>query len=77
MPTKVERIVEQTRQPSRSELAELVDLLTVEMYAEPSPEHEAMWAQEAERRLAELSSGKARAVPGEEVLARARKTIGL
>ena len=77
MSTKVEQIVEQTRQLSRGELAELVDLLTVEMYAEPSPEHEAMWVQEAERRLEELQSGKVKVVPGEEVMARARKAVGL
>lgn len=77
MPTKVEEIVAQTRQLSREELAELVDLLTVEMSAEPSPEHEAMWVQEAERRLEELRSGRVKAVPGEDVLARARKAVGL
>jgi putative addiction module component (TIGR02574 family) len=77
MSTKVEQIVEQSRQLSRGELAELVDLLTIEIAAEPSPEHEAAWVHETQRRLDEIRSGKVPAIPGEEVMARARKIVGL
>ncbi|WP_373507857.1 addiction module protein [Thiocapsa sp.] len=39
----------------------------------PRPETDAQWAKEAERRLAELRSGKVAAVPGEEVFERVRE----
>lgn len=36
----------------------------------------AEWLAEAERRAAELDSGKARAVPGDQVMEKAREAIG-
>jgi putative addiction module component (TIGR02574 family) len=39
----------------------------------PRSETDAQWAKEAERRLAELRSGKVAAVPGEEVFERVRE----
>jgi len=77
MSPKIEQLVEQSRQLSREERAELVDRLTIEMCSEDGPEYAAEWVQEAERRLGELNSGKVRAVPGDEVMARARKIVGL
>jgi len=77
MSPKIEQLVEQSRQLSREERAELVDRLTIEMCSDGGPEYAAEWVQEAERRLDELNSGKVRAVPGDEVMARARKIVGL
>ena len=54
-----------------------MDSLTIEMCSDGGPEYAAQWVQEAERRLDELNSGKVRAVPGDEVMARARKIVGL
>ena len=48
-----------------------------ELYTELEPEVEKAWGQEVERRLAELESGKVQAIPGEEVMARMRKIVGL
>lgn len=40
-------------------------------------EIEAAWGDEALRHLAELESGEVTAIPGEEVMAQARKIAGL
>nr|VFK79463.1 MAG: putative addiction module component, TIGR02574 family [Candidatus Kentron sp. SD] len=61
-----------------SELISVAESLPLEMKTElidrlinslnPSPEEiDALWAQEAERRVEELESGKVKAIPGEEV----------
>jgi len=41
----------------------------------PQGEVEASWAEEAERRLAEVESGRAPLVPLEQALARARQAV--
>jgi putative addiction module component (TIGR02574 family) len=77
MPMTVEQIVEESRRLQPEELTELLDLLTVELYETPDPEIDRLWADEAERRLDEIRSGKVKAIPGDEVMARARKIVGL
>jgi putative addiction module component (TIGR02574 family) len=42
----------------------------------PDPEIDKAWAEVAEARLAELRSGRVKAVPGDEVLARIRDRSG-
>lgn len=42
----------------------------------PDSDIDRAWAKEAKRRLQELKSGKARAVPGTEVFASLRKRLG-
>jgi len=39
----------------------------------PSPDIEKAWAEVAKRRLAELRSGRVRAIPGDEVFRRIRE----
>lgn len=77
MPMTLDQIVKEARQLPRDQVAELVDRLTFELHDEPDAEHDAAWAEEAERRLAEIRSGKVKPIPGEEVMARARKIVGL
>ena len=77
MPMTVEQIVEESRQLQPEQLAELLDRLTVELHETPDPEIDQLWADEAERRLDEIRSGKVKAIPGDEVMARARKIVGL
>ena len=49
----------------------------VVLHDEPDAENDAAWAEEVERRLAEIRSGKVKPIPGEEVMARGRKLVGL
>jgi putative addiction module component (TIGR02574 family) len=77
MPMTVEQIVEESRQLQPKQLAELLDRLTVELHETSDPEIDQLWADEAERRLDEIRSGKVKTIPGDEVMARARKIVGL
>ena len=77
MSLTLDQIVEETRQLPRAQVAELVDRLTFELHDGPDAETDAAWAEEVERRLAEIRSGQVQGIPGEEVMARARKLVGL
>ena len=76
MPRTLDQIVEETRQLPREQVAELVDRLTMELAKGMDPEIEKAWTDTAMRRLAEMESGKIKPVPGDEVMARARKIVG-
>ena len=76
MPMTLEQIVEETRQLPPDVVAELVDRILVARHGgiESSVEHS--WKQETRRRLAEIESGQVQGIPGEDVSARIRKTLG-
>jgi len=76
MSLTLDQIVAESRLLPRDQLAELVDLLTLELHEEIDPEIENAWADEAERRLAEIRSGKVQPIPGEQVLAELRQRAG-
>jgi len=73
MSTALDQIVKEARQLPRAQLAELIDLLTLELHEEIDPELEASWADEAERRLAEIRSGQVQPVPGDQVMTELRQ----
>jgi putative addiction module component (TIGR02574 family) len=54
----------------------LLDRLIESLNAPSREEIDRAWAEEAERRLDELDSGKAKAIPGEQVFANIRKRLG-
>jgi putative addiction module component (TIGR02574 family) len=60
--------------PTR-ERARLAERLISSLDPEVDADAEALWLQEAERRLAELESGEALAVPADEVFDRARSSL--
>lgn len=55
--------------------AELAERLVGSLAEDVSPEVTAAQLAEVKRRVAEVESGEARLVPGEEVLARARRLL--
>jgi putative addiction module component (TIGR02574 family) len=72
----LDQIVEETRQLSREQVAELVDQLTLSLHQAMEPAVETAWKTEVSRRVEEIRSGKAQGIPGEEVSARVRKIVG-
>jgi len=76
MPRKISEIVEEARQMPYGERAELIEQLIADSAKDIDPQIEKAWGDEALRRLAEMESGKVEPIPGEEVMARARKIIG-
>jgi len=77
MPMTIEQIVAESRQLPPEQLATLLDRLTMELHEAPDPATDQLWADEAARRLDEIRSGKVKAIPGEQVMDRARKIVGL
>lgn len=74
MPITLDEIVEETKNWPPERVGELVDRLTEDLHAS-APEIEAAWKTEISQRIEEIESGKVKGVPGEEVLARVRKTL--
>jgi putative addiction module component (TIGR02574 family) len=76
MPRKVSDIVAEAKQLPYGERAELVQQLIAANAQDLDPKIEKAWGDEALRRLEEIESGRVKPIPGEEVMARARKIIG-
>ncbi len=77
MPITLDEIVEETRQLPADVVDELVDRIMVARHGGIAPEVEAAWKIEINRRIAEIEEGKVEGIPVEEVLAQARKIVGL
>ncbi len=76
MPMTLDQIVEEAKRLPREQVAEVVDRLTFALHADIDSEIDQSWKQETRRRLAELESGRVRAVPGDDVSNRVRKIVG-
>jgi len=59
----------------RRERARLAQRLISSLDPEVDADVERLWLQEAERRLAELKSGKIAGIPAEKVIRKARSTL--
>ncbi len=77
MTMTVQQIVAEVRKLSVAEQAELIDLLWTESVGGPDPVVEEEWKQEVRSRIAEIECGKEPGIPGDEVMAKARKIVGL
>ena len=77
MPRKVSEIVEEARQLPYGERAELIEQLIADTAKDLDPEIEKAWGDEAMRRLKEIEKDKSVLIPGDEAMARVRKTVGL
>jgi len=77
MPMTLDQIVEETREMPSEVVAELVDRILVARHGGVETSVDSAWRTEVRRRIEELESGKAKGVPLEDSLARARKIAGL
>lgn len=77
MTMTLDQIVEETSQLPEDVFAELVDRMLLAHHGGIAPDVEAAWKKEIDRRIAEIESGQVQCIPGEEVMARVRKTVGL
>lgn len=71
MNTTTQTIIEQTKQLSANEKIELIDALLATV-DKPDVEIDALWAKEAEDRLAAYNTGKIKALDLNQVLAKYR-----
>jgi putative addiction module component (TIGR02574 family) len=72
MPTTVKELLEDALALPATERATLADELLASL-DRPDPRIDALWAREAEHRLAEFEAGRMRAIPADEVFARFAK----
>ena len=77
MPMTIKELYAEARQLPREQAAELMDLLLIDTFSASDPAVDEAWSREIDRRLAEIESGQVQGIPGEEVMARARKIVGL
>ena len=55
----------------------MIDLLLVDAFSQPDAAVDEAWGREIDRRLAELESGTVKGIPAKDVMAKARKLVGL
>jgi putative addiction module component (TIGR02574 family) len=75
MNVTLEQIAQEALRLTPTQRAELADFLVESLGSTPPDEVQRLWLDEANRRLAEVRSGKVKTVPGEEVLAEARRLV--
>ncbi len=72
MPTTNDRVIDEALSlPSNVRLS-LVERLLTSLNLPIDEEINRLWAEEAERRVSQIEEGKAKLIPGEEVLAKIR-----
>lgn len=76
MDTESNRVMEQALSLPADFRLRLVDALLESLNLPVEPEIDRLWANEAERRVAELEAGTARTVPAEVVFEKLREKYG-
>lgn len=76
MPMTLDQMVTEAGRLPSAQQAELLDRLLEMVHGKPDPAVEEAWKLETRRRLAEIESGKAEFVPGDQVMAEMRKIVG-
>lgn len=72
----IDQIVDENREWSEEDVAELADRIYRVRYGDISQAMESAWDNEIRRRIAELESGLVQGIPLEETLARVRVIAG-
>ena len=75
MPITLDQIVEETREMPGEVVAELVDRIMVARQGGIEPSVAESWKTEADRRIAEIESGKVKGVTPDENAARIQKIL--
>lgn len=77
MPMTVAQVVEETSRWPADQVEVLFEKLLDSHYRLPDPALDPEWAAELKRRIDDIESGREVGIPGEEVMARVRKIVGL
>lgn len=75
MNATLDQIAREALQLAPAQRAELADFLVESLASDPPDEIQRLWIDEANRRLAEVRAGKVSTIPGEDVLAEARRIV--
>lgn len=77
MSMTVEQIIAETKSWPEEQVEKLFERFLLANYRLPDPEIDAVWAAEIKRRVEDIESGREAGIPGEQVMARVRKIVGL
>ena len=77
MPMTVEQVLAETSHWPSEQVEKLFESLLMSNYRLPDPAVDTAWAEEIKRRIEDIESGREAGIPGEEVMARVRKIVGL
>ena len=77
MPMTVAQVGEETSRWPADQVEVLFEKLLDSHYRLPDPALDPEWAEELKRRIDDIESGREAGIPGEEVMARMRKIVGL
>ncbi len=75
MNATLKQIAHDALQLAPAQRAELADFLVESLASAPPDEIQRLWLDEASKRLDEARSGKIKTLPGEDVLAEARRLV--
>lgn len=75
MNTTLKQLAQEALHLTPAQRAELADFLVESLHSVQPDELQHFWIAEANKRLAEIRSGKVKTIPGEEVLAEARRLV--
>jgi putative addiction module component (TIGR02574 family) len=73
MPTAADKVVDEALDLPADARIGLVDRILSSLNLPTQPEIDRLWAEEAERRVAEIDRGEVDLVPGEEVFSKIRR----
>lgn len=76
MPMTIEQLAAEALTLPSEERALLADRIVESLDAAALNHLDELWAAEAQRRLAEVRSGRVQTIPGEEAAARVRRALG-
>lgn len=71
----LKQIAHDALQLAPAQRAELADFLVESLASAPSDEIQRLWLDEASKRLDEVRAGRIKTLPGEDVLAEARRLV--
>ncbi len=77
MSMTVDQVIAETRNWPEEQIETLFERFLLANYRLPDPELDAEWAAEIKRRVDDIESGREAGIPGDEVMARVRKIVGL
>ncbi len=77
MSLTVEQVLAETKTWPPEQVEALFERFLMANYRLPDPGLDASWSAEIKRRVDDIESGREVGIPGDEVMARARKIIGL
>ena len=73
MPTAADRVVDQALDLPADARIGLIDRILASLNLPIRPDIDRMWAEEAERRVAQIDRGEVELIPGEEVFKKIRR----